>query len=285
MDKKKILIFLAVCFTISLVSAGVFYKTGGSLKTVTGGLFAMAYMIIPLLSVLLTQLITKEKLFSDIGLSFKVNRWWWISWLVVMPLFAIISIPVSLLMPGVEFSAENATLKSATEALAAQGLPGSVGAYLLITMISAWIAGITINALLAFGEEAAWRGFLYRCFSGIGFWKKSLIIGAIWGLWHAPLILMGHNYPDHPVAGVFMMTAFCMLLSPLMVFIREKSGSVVVAAIAHGTMNAVAALPMLFVAEYNDLICAPTGVAAFLVLLVFDIAVALMRRSAKTAKS
>lgn len=278
MDKRKVTIFLAVCFGISFVSAGVFHWSGWRLNSLGGQLLASLYMFIPLVSVLLTQLITGERPFSDIGLSFRFNRWWLLGWLVVMPLFAVLSVPLSALMPGASLTADSELLRQSLDAFEAQGLPATPLAYLLITFLSALVAGITVNAVFAFGEEAAWRGFLYRCLGDMGFWKKSLLIGVIWGVWHFPLILMGHNYPDHPVAGVFFMIVFCTLLSPVMVFLRERSGSVVVPAVAHGMMNALAALPLLFVAGYNDLLCAPTGVAGFILLLVFDAAVYLLRK-------
>ena len=278
MDKRKVTIFLAVCFGISFVSAGVFHWSGGRLNSLGGQLLASLYMFIPLVSVLLTQLITGERPFSDIGLSFRFNRWWLLGWLVVMPLFAFLSVPFSALVTGASLTADTELLRQSLDAFEAQGLPATPLAYLLITFLSALVAGITVNAVFAFGEEAAWRGFLYRCFGDMGFWKKSLLIGVIWGVWHFPLILMGHNYPDHPVAGVFFMIVFCTLLSPVMVFLRERSGSVVVPAVAHGMMNALAALPLLFVAGYNDLLCAPTGVAGFILLLIFDAAVYLLRK-------
>ena len=38
-----------------------------------------------------------------------------------------------------------------------------------------------------------------------------LISLTIWGIWQAPAILQGHNYPDHPVLGVGMMIVFTVL--------------------------------------------------------------------------
>ncbi len=58
------------------------------------------------------------------------------------------------------------------------------------------------------GEELGWRGFLLKQCSYMDFWKMSLVIGIIWGLWHAPIIIQGYNYPQNPVIGVFMMIGF-----------------------------------------------------------------------------
>lgn len=283
MEKKKVLIFLAICFGISFLAAGIFHWCGGEYKSVWGTLVASVYMFFPLLSVLITQLITGEKPFSGIGLSFKINRWWWLGWLVLIPLPILLSLPVSALFPGVSISGDGEMLQQSLEALKAQGIPLGPGGVLLVSLLSGLVAGITINAVFAFGEEAAWRGFLYRCLKGMGFWKESLVIGVIWGLWHAPLILMGHNYPEHPVAGVFMMVAFCVLITPLMLLIREKSGSVVMAAVAHGTVNALAGLSILYLSGYNDLLCGFPGLAGFIVLAVVDVLIFFFRKRSKIA--
>ncbi len=283
MEKKKILIFLAFCFGISWLSAGIFHWCGGDYKSVWGFLLGIVYMLFPLISVLLTQLVTGEKLFSGIGLSFKLNRWWWLGWLVIIPLIVLLSLPVSALFTGMSISGDTEMVRQTMGSLEAQGLPLGPGGVLVITLLSGLVAGMTVNALFAFGEESAWRGFLHRCLEGTGFWKKCLFIGFVWGLWHAPIILMGHNYPEHPVAGVFMMIAFCMLFTPVMVFIREKSGSVIMAAIAHGTLNALAGISIMYLAGYKELVGSITGIAGFIVLAVADLLIFLFRNNRITA--
>ena len=283
MDKKKLLIFLAFCFGISWLSAGIFYLCGIDYQSVWGFLFATVYMFFPLISVLLTQLVTGEKPFSDIGISFRLNKWWWLGWLVIIPLPILLSLPVSALFPGVSIGTDNDSLKQTLDAMQAQGMPLGPWGVGIVTLLSGFVAGLTINALFAFGEESAWRGFMHRLLKGKGFWKECLIIGVIWGIWHAPLILMGHNYPEHPVPGVFMMVAFCVLVTPLMVFIREKSGSVIMAAIAHGTINALGGLPILYLIGYKELLSGITGLAGFIVLAVADIVILLLKNKEKTA--
>ena len=283
MEKKKILIFLAFCFGISWLSAGIFHWCGGDYKSVWGFLLGIVYMLFPLISVLLTQLVTGEKLFSGIGLSFKLNRWWWLGWLVIIPLIVLLSLPVSALFTGMSISGDTEMVRQTMGSLEAQGLPLGPGGVLVITLLSGLVAGMTVNALFAFGEESAWRGFLHRCLEGTGFWKECLFIGFVWGLWHAPIILMGHNYPEHPVAGVFMMIAFCMLFTPVMVFIREKSGSVIMAAVAHGTLNALAGISIMYLAGYKELVGSITGIAGFIVLAIADLLIFLLKKKKKTA--
>jgi len=105
------------------------------------------------------------------------------------------------------------------------------------------------------------------------FLKAALIIGFIWGIWHAPLILMGHNYPQHPRIGVLMMTVFCILLAPIMQYLTIKSKSVIAAAIAHGTFNATAGISIMTVSGGNDLITGMTGIAGFIALFIFVLAI------------
>ncbi|MDR2813650.1 MAG: CPBP family intramembrane metalloprotease, partial [Prevotellaceae bacterium] len=129
-------------------------------------------------------------------------------------------------------------------------------------------AGCTINAFFALGEELGWRGYLLTALSGKKFWTASLIIGAIWGIWHFPLILLGHNYPQHPVIGVFMMVIWCVLLTPTFTYIALKSKSTVAAAIYHGTLNAIAGISALYVVGGNDLTNGTTGLAGFIALAI-----------------
>lgn len=284
MEKKKFLIFIAVCFGLSLLAAGLFHFLGGKYSSLWGTLFASGYMLLPMVSVIVTQLICHEAPFSGCGVSFKINRWWFLVILVFL-LIPIAATLVSALLPGVSLTVESDMMKQSVDAFASKGTPVGPWGVIGIMVVSAIFSGATINALFAFGEEIAWRGFLARVCDALGFWKKSVIIGAVWGLWHAPIILMGHNYPAHPVTGVFMMIAFCTLMSPLLMYFRERSGSVLAAAIGHGTLNAIAGISLILLAGGNDLLSGPCGLAGMLVLIVLDLAVFADRKfSAKKSR-
>ena len=66
--------------------------------------------------------------------------------------------------------------------------------------------------------------------------------GIIWGLWHAPLTCIGHNfgtdYPGFPYVGIVQMCIFCTLVGVLLTILTEKSGSVWPAAFMHAIGNA-----------------------------------------------
>ena len=140
----------------------------------------------------------------------------------------------------------------------------NVWIFYLITILSGMIAGATINALAAFGEELGWRGFLFVELKPLGFIKSSLIIGTIWGIWHAPIIAMGHNFPQHPLEGIFLMTLFCIALAFIMNYFREKSGSVILSSIMHGTINGTAGLYLYANTIRNDILYNLTGVSGII---------------------
>lgn len=142
---------------------------------------------------------------------------------------------------------------------------------LLLSIIQGLIFGVTINAVAAFGEEYGWRGFLQKQLGYMNFWKMALIIGIIWGLWHAPIIIQGYNYPQHPVLGVFMMIIFTVLFTPLIAYIRIGSESVIAAAIMHGTLNATAGISFLFIAGGNDLTVGELGLAGFISMAIVNV--------------
>ena len=69
-----------------------------------------------------------------------------------------------------------------------------------------------------------------------------------------------------------MMVAFCLLFTPILMYFRQKSGSVIVPAIMHGTFNAVAGISFfVVVTPANDLLYGAAGLAGFIVLLLTDI--------------
>ena len=57
----------------------------------------------------------------------------------------------------------------------------------------------------------------------------------------------------------------------MLMYFRQKGGSVIVPAIMHGTFNAVVPLSAIVVTPANDLLYGPAGLAGFIVLLILDI--------------
>lgn len=125
-------------------------------------------------------------------------------------------------------------------------LPVSTGVLVLIQIGQALLLGPLINVVFTMGEELGWRGFLLPRLLPLGQWKALLISGTIWGVWHAPAIAQGHNYPDHPFLGILLMTVFCILLGIILGWMYLNTRSPWVAALAHGSINAWAGLPYLF---------------------------------------
>lgn len=104
-----------------------------------------------------------------------------------------------------------------------------------------------VQALPALGEELGWRGYLTKALLPLGQPGAFLVTGVLWGLWHAPILILGYNYPTVPVVVAFiMMACFCVLVGALLGWLRLASGSVWPAAIAHGFLNSAAALGGIF---------------------------------------
>ena len=274
---KKSIQFIVLTCAASWIIAGIAIFLG---LRAEGGvpytLFAMAYMLIPGICSIILQKIHKEKPFENLNVSFNFNIWFLIAGLVPF-IYAFITLGINLLLPDVSFSANYegflSILPAEQAALAAEQLskyPPII--FLLLTLIQAMVAGYTINAFFAFGEELGWRSYLLKALQEKKFLSVSLITGIVWGLWHFPLILIGHNYPQYPVLGVGLMTIWCILLSPVMTYITIKSKSVITAAIFHGCLNAISGVVILYVTGGNNLTNGVTGASGFIALLLVNLA-------------
>ncbi|MBS1896331.1 MAG: CPBP family intramembrane metalloprotease [Actinobacteria bacterium] len=130
------------------------------------------------------------------------------------------------------------------------------------------IAAATVNAIAAFGEELGWRGFLVPALRRWGTWPALLISGVIWGLWHAPIILLGYNFGRVDLGGVLLMTGGCIVLGVLFGWLRLRSASIWPAVFAHGSFNASAGMYLWFFAagsKPDPALVLPLGVSGWIV--------------------
>jgi len=50
----------------------------------------------------------------------------------------------------------------------------------------------------------------------LGQWRALLLSGPIWGAWHAPVVALGYNYPQHHALGPLLMIVFCVIFGILL---------------------------------------------------------------------
>lgn len=280
---KKVILFIGLTFFASWLMAVLFFVFGGKSYTPAFYVMGISYMFVPMIMAIVVQkFIFKEPLRKPLGISFKLNRWFLVAWLLP-PIITVAAIGVSLIFPGVEFVTEPEVsrifehFKSIFPPERLQEIESRTSSLPLhpfwLGLLTGLIAGITINAIGGFGEELGWRGLLQREWKSMGFWKSSLLIGVVWGVWHWPLILHGHNYPQHPVMGVFMMVVLCVLLAPIFSYIRLKAKSVIAAAIIHGSFNGTYGLSLVVVKGGSDLTVGVVGLAGFVVLTIVNLGI------------
>ena len=113
------------------------------------------------------------------------------------------------------------------------GAPPSADALPLSSLLLAVPTVLVMQSLFAIGEEAGWRGWLHGELRPLGFWPMSLLIGAMWAVWHAPIVLALGLAPREAITYLGTIVAVAPLLSAL----REVSGTAWAAVLGHGLLN------------------------------------------------
>jgi uncharacterized protein len=128
-------------------------------------------------------------------------------------------------------------------------------------------AGPFINVIATFGEEFDWTGYLLPSLLPLGRWKAVGIYGIIWGLWHAPIIAGGFNYPGHPIAGIIFMCVFTTAVGLIQCSLLLRYRSVLLTSFLHAAINANArGVWLLVVIGVNPLLGGPLGLVGILLI-------------------
>lgn len=248
LDKKALAWFLIITFVISwpLFLVPLLFQNldPTSAQLATQGLWALA-MWGPGIAAIVTTLAVQKKTFHSLNLNrLGPKRYYVWAWFLP-PLLVIVGGLLSLVFGLVELDMNFTMIR---DALASAPGGDAIPAYAVVAIQIAFAILLApfINVLFALGEELGWRGWLLPNLMPLGQWKAILISGAIWGVWHAPAVVQGLNYPGYPVAGVFMMIVFCALLGTIFSWLYLNTKSPWVAALAHGAINATAGIPVLF---------------------------------------
>ena len=287
-DLKRILIYILVTFGLTWAYCLlVVYPlaNGESLSGVPAlatQLLVAAAMLFPAIGVLLTRLITKEG-FRNAWLkpNLKGNiKYYLLIWFGPGILTLLGAGLYFLVFPknlDLTFSYFVATLESTGAPM--EELPIPIGLLMLVQCMQALFLAPALNFVTCFGEEWGWRGYLLpkmsKQFSTV---PTLLITGIIWGLWHAPLTVIGHNYGlgywGFPFTGIAMMCLFCIVMGVILSYVTLKTGSCIPAILGHGAINGIAAIGIYFTRDGGNPFVgpAPTGIIGmipFLIVAVF----------------
>lgn len=283
---KRIFMYLGITFAITYLMDFLviwpFLPKISAAMPAAGTFLIGSTMFFPAIGVLLTRLFTKEG-FRDSWIVPKTGKrsipYFLFGWFGPVILSMIGAAVYFLIFPD-RFDGSLSYLEAI---MAANGQLDITPQLLQITLaaqiLSALLLGPLLNCVTCFGEEWGWRGYLLpKLKEKFGILPTLLISGIIWGVWHAPITMLGHNYgtgyPGFPVTGILAMCCFCIVMGIIFSYITLKTGSCLPAVLAHGSLNGFAAAPVLFSdgTNINPFIGpAPTGIiggSAFLVCAV-----------------
>jgi membrane protease YdiL (CAAX protease family) len=279
---NKSIIFLALAFAISWSIVIGAHLAGLSETSGLAVPILAAMMTGPAIAALICAFAFEKKgeRAKALGLHFKLNLWWLLAWLIPI-LIAAGSVAATILLSDRHYIDIGTAVRAVAEAQGqdlSQAPAFATSTAFIVSM--AVIFGALINMpILTFTEELGWRGYLYRLWRPSGFWRTSIGAGVVWGVWHAPAILFfGLNYPDDRTFGLGLFVLFCVLLTPIITLVRERSGSVWAAGLFHGTFNAVGGLTLAAISNpafpWNGIV----GIGGFIALAIGVVLVALVNR-------
>ncbi len=123
--------------------------------------------------------------------------------------------------------------------IAAQAGVISVDNQLLGATLAGAVVGIGTACISAAGEEIGWRGFLWPLTRRrLTFLPATLIVTAIWWLYHVPIIILGwYGSMD----GLPAFTVAILGFGAFVGVITDRSRGIWASVLAHGTWNALVA--------------------------------------------
>lgn len=269
--QKNIIVYILIAFAGSWVLfllPILFGQPGDTTRQTVSLILWSIAMWGPGLAAILTNRLVDRQSIGALNLH-RLGEWRPYLWAWLLPFFLTIAAGLLTWLLGIgKLDLEFTQIREAMEQASGPQLPPLM--IIGLQAATALTIGPLFNTLFAMGEELGWRGYLLVKLLPYGQWRAMLISGAIWGIWHAPVILQGHNYPNHPILGVFLMTVFCVLFGIILSWLYLRTRSPWVAALGHGSLNAVAGLPILFMPKVDLAFGGPlTSIIGWVPMIVF----------------
>jgi len=283
-DRKRISIFVAVAYGISIALGLALYFNGGVVVrspydyTRLALVLMIGLQLAPAVANIATRLITREG-WSNTLLRPNFRRGWRFY-------LAAWFLPVLATMLGglIYFLLFRSRFDPSMTSLREMGaIPKDINAGMFfISQVGILLAvGAPLQMLLgSFAEEFGWRAYLLQKLMPLGSRKAVLLVGVIHAVWHYPFILQGWQYGfgywGAPVVGALVYVVSVLYLNVFISWVTLRSGSVWPAALGHATINASLQLMTHFLVGDPDWLIGPLPMGivgglgyALLALLIF----------------
>jgi membrane protease YdiL (CAAX protease family) len=245
-DRKRIFIFVAMTFGITIAAAVAMSLSGGissdfAPQTNLAGVLMLVIGFAPALGNVVTRLVTREG-WSNMLLRPKLRRGWpvYLAACILPPVAILLGAAIYfLIFPGeLDLSMTYARETGRVSATLGQEILEGLSLLLLLTFV-------------IWGEEFGWRAYLLPKLMPLGGRRAVLLLGAIWGMFHWPMIFLGFQYGlgywGAPIVGPLLFVL--IILSPSVVYswMTLRTGSVWPACLAHAVNNAFCVMTTYFV--------------------------------------
>lgn len=220
--RKEIITFLILTFAFSAIFWALIMRE----KSINaqGGLLTLGLMWCPGFSAMLTRFIYHRSLR---GLGWKLGPAKWLLLAYLLPLaYGFVPYAITWLSGLGRFTTTNLPVD--------QSLP----VFLIVNLTMIFLLGSVPSAL---GEEIGWRGLLVPQLSKLAnFPRVALISGAVWAVWHVPLLLFAdYNSGTPALYGLTCFTILVIGISFAFAWLRLKSGSLWTGVVLHASHNLI----------------------------------------------
>ncbi len=252
-DWRGVRAYLAFAYGLAWTVEGVALARGVRFRSLTPGTTALlaSVMFAPAIAAFIVRRFITREGFATAGL----RRGPWVPYLGVwlgVPLLIAGIYALTLLVGLGQFDPTLAALTARMQEMArGQPLPHlpPPPVFSAAILAQSLTLGVLVASVFTFGEEFGWTGYLLVRLLPLGRWRAALIYGALWGLWHAPIIAGGYNYPGYPVMGVVMMCALTIAFALTQTALRLRFDSVLLTSFFHASINTqgLGLIPMLVI--------------------------------------
>ncbi len=212
--------------------------------------------------------VTREG-FGDADLAWNLRKRWpyylfaWLSPLAVAVSIALLGIATGQVVPDFSLRQAYAMLASDPARLAGDATHPALVIWVELAALS------LLSTVIFWGEEFGWRGYLQvRLLRGRPL-LAAVATGIIWGVWHYPFyFLPSYSHGSQHYAVLLVFPVSTTLLSIIFGWLRQRTGSVWVASLAHASVNCLGPnlVTLWFVGEPDTAIWSYLGMAGWLPL-------------------